>query len=320
MSPATLPLPTRHNRLLTVSRTDGSRVDGHIADLPARLHPGDLLVVNDAATLPASLTGVAPDGSALEVRLAGPVNEGRAVLFGAGSWRRPTELRALPPVVSPGDVLTLGGQPVRVLDVDPDHPRLVTLDLEVGLVWTHGRPVQYSYLGRPLALSEVQVPYAGVPWAVEMPSAGRPLRAGLLRSIANRGVRIARLTHAAGLSSTGDPALDAALPLPERYRVPADTWRAVSQARRVLAVGTSVVRALESAARGPLEGVTDLRIGPQTPLRVVHGLLSGMHEPGESHFQLMAAFTNLDWLRAAADHAAQQGYRNHEFGDATLLL
>lgn len=320
MSPRSLPAPARHNRLLTVSRLDGSWTDGHVSDLPGLLGAGDVLVVNDAATLPASLPAVAPDGSAVEIRLAGPLDEGRAVLFGAGSWRRPTELRALPPLLEAGDALRVGGVPVRIRRVDPAHPRLVWLDLDPRLVWRHGAPIQYSYLGRPLRLGEVQVPYAGAPWAVEMPSAGRPLDGALLRRLRDAGVHIARLTHAAGLSSTGDAGLDAALPLPERYAVPAETWRAVQAADRVVAAGTSVVRALESAARGPLAGVTDLRVGPGTALQVVDGLLSGMHEPGESHFQLMAAFVDLDRLREACDHAAAAGYRNHEFGDATLLM
>jgi S-adenosylmethionine:tRNA ribosyltransferase-isomerase len=320
VSPATLPLPARHNRMLTVSRADGAWSDGVVSDLPARLRAGDLVVVNDAATLPASIPAVGPGGSTVEIRLAGPVEEGRAVLFGAGSWRRPTELRALPPMVESGDVLHVGGVPVRVRAVDPEHPRLVWLDLDPRLVWAHGAPVQYSYLGRPLQLAEVQVPYAGSPWAVEMPSAGRPLDGGLVRRLREAGVGVTRLTHAAGLSSTGDAALDAALPLPERYAVPRETWDAVQAADRVVAVGTSVVRALESAARGPLAGVTDLRIGAGTELRVVDGLLSGMHEPGESHFQLMAAFVDLGLLRRVCEHAAAAGYRNHEFGDATLLL
>ena len=169
-------------------------------------------------------------------------------------------------------------------------------------------------------LSSLQTPYAGRPVAVEMPSAGRPLDQALREAVRARGARIVALTHAAGLSSTGDPALDAALPLPERYEVPAPTWRAVEQACRVIAVGTSVVRALENAARGPLAGVTELRLGAGTELRVVQGLLSGMHEPGESHFELMAAFAAPSLLRRAQEHGARQGYRNHEFGDSTLVL
>ena len=128
------------------------------------------------------------------------------------------------------------------------------------------------------------------------PSAGRPLGGALRRRPRDRGIGIA------------------ALPLPERYAVPAATWAAALEARRVIAVGTSVVRALETAARGPLAGVTDLRMGPGTALQLVDGLLSSMHEPGESHFQLMAALTDLQRLRGAIAHAASAGYRDHEFG------
>jgi len=209
---------------------------------------------------------------------------------------------------------------VPILEVSPISPRLVRVELDLAHVYRHGRPVQYSYMERDLRLQEVQTPYATRPLAVEMPSAGRPLDQAMRDRLAARGVEVARLTEAAGLSATGDPTLDAALPLPEHYEVPAETWDAVQRADRVIAVGTSVVRALESAARGPLVGVTELRLGGDTTLRVVDGLLSGMHEPGESHFQLMAAFADLGLLRAAHDHAEGSGYRNHEFGDSTLVL
>ena len=120
-------------------------------------------------------------------------------------------------------------------------------------LYLHGRPVQYAYEPRPLQLWRVQTPYAARPWASEMPSAGRPLRWSCSRGLARAGCGLASLTHAAGLSSTGDPALDAALPLPERYEIPPSTVGAVAEARRrggrMVAVGTTVVRALEGAAR-----------------------------------------------------------------------
>lgn len=319
MTPSTHARPGRLNRLLVVDPAAETWRDHGIAELPDLLGPGDLLVVNDAATLPAVLFGTA-QGQPIELRLAGPVDEGLAVLFGAGDWRDDTDTRPAPPTVRPGDVLHLHGGDVRVLEVSDVSPRLLRVELTLRQVYAFGRPVQYSYMRRALHLSEVQTPYAGEPVAVEMPSAGRPLDQGLRDAIEARGARIAALTHAAGLSATGDPAVDAALPLPERYVVPPATWRAVRSADRVVAVGTSVVRALESAARGPLQGVTDLRLEEGTELRVVDALLSGMHEPGESHFQLMAAFADLDLLRRAVGHAIEQGYRNHEFGDSTLVL
>ena len=125
-----------------------------------------------------------------------------------------------------------------------------------------------------------------------MPSAGRPLTARVIAELRARGVSVVAITHAAGLSSTGDPALDAVLTLPERTEVPDVTWAAVQAATRVVAVCTSVVRALESAARGVRSGRTTLRIGPSTKLLAVDALLTNVHAPGESHWELLRAFAD----------------------------
>ncbi len=200
-------------------------------------------------------------------------------------------------------------------------------------MWTwlyeHGQPIQYTHLDHPLALAEVQTRYASRPWAAEMPSAGRPLTAGLLLALRRRGVTLATLTHAAGLSALGAPELDALLPLPERDEIPARTVERIATARargaRVIAVGTTVVRALEGATRrggGRLEagvGVTELVIGPEFRPRCVDGLLTGVHVPGESHFELLTAFVPRARLDAALTHAEAAGYLNHEFGDTCLI-
>ena len=123
----------------------------------------------------------------------------------------------------------------------------------------------------------------------------------------------------AGVSSTGDPELDRRLPFPERYEVPASTWTAVSDAERVLAVGTSVVRALESAARGPHSGVTDLHLGPASDLRVTDGLITGLHEPGTSHRDLLSAFAPSRAQAASFEAAIDAGLLGHEFGDVQLV-
>jgi S-adenosylmethionine:tRNA ribosyltransferase-isomerase len=279
----------------------------------------------------------------LEVRLAGPPADdqpgGRwpAVLFGAGSWRERTEDRPAPPRLAPGDRIAFadGTLAAEVIAVSPLSPRLVELrfDREGDALWAAlyrlGRPVQYSYLRGPLALWHVQTAYGARPWAVEMPPAGRPLRLPLLRELQHRGIAVASLSHASGLSSTGDPALDAALPFPERSDVPAAAVAAVVRARtaggRVVAVGTSVVRALEGrAAEGdplrPGPGTTGLRITPGYPLRIVDGLLTGLHEPGESHFELLQAFAPAALLEAAVRQAGASGYLGHEFGDLSLIL
>jgi S-adenosylmethionine:tRNA ribosyltransferase-isomerase len=340
VTPATWPRPEpREERLLRVDPGAGTWRDARLADLPGELRAGDLLVVNDAATLPASLRGRGPSGEELEVRLAGLAEDGEwwAVLFGAGDWRTRTEDRPAPRRLAPGDRIRVADDlAAEVRRVDGSSPRLVALafDREGAELWAalyrHGRPVQYSHLRAPLALWHVQTGYAGRPWAVELPSAGRPLTADMRHKLGRRGVRLAGLTHAAGLSSTGDPALDARLPLPERFEIPPRTVAAVAEARsargRIVAVGTSAVRALEGqAARHhgrlvPGGGVTDLVIDASHRLRVVDGLLTGLHDPGTSHFDLLQAFAAPALLRAASHHAEAEGYLGHEFGDSSLIL
>ena len=346
LAPASWPAEEHgRERLLHVDPSRGSIEDRRVADLTALLCRGDLLVLNDAATLPGSIVGFSTRGP-LELRLAGPPSDERsrlwpAVLFGPGSWRERTEDRRPPPRLSAGDVVRIeaGAGPDRglsaeVATVSAISPRLVELrfDRAGAALWRAlyrlGRPVQYSYLRAPLPLWHVQTAFAGRPLAAEMPSAGRPLRVSLLRQLRQQGVTIATVTHAAGLSATGDPALDAALPLPELSLVPeataADVARTQAVGGRVVAVGTTVVRALEGAAlQGRVRAGarrTGLRIGPGHTPRVVSGLLTGLHEPGESHFELVAAFAPRGLLEAALAHAAAAGYAGHEFGDSCLIL
>jgi len=255
-----------------------------------------------------------------------------AVVFGAGDWRTPTESRALPPPIAAGDALRCGDARV-VVDVLLDHPRLLRLrfpadDAAAWSLLAHaGRPVQYAYLAVPLAAWDVATPLAARPFAFEAPSAGYALDWRTVRRLRERGIGFASLTHAAGLSSTGDAALDARLPLPERYEIPAATAAAIECTRlaggRVVAIGTTVVRALEHAARdgsvraGP--GVADQRIDRGTRLRIVHVLLTGTHEPGTSHHDVLRAFAPDDVLERVAAALATHGYRTHEYGDSVLI-
>jgi S-adenosylmethionine:tRNA ribosyltransferase-isomerase len=340
VTPASCPRPEpRADRLLRIDPAAGTWRDARLGDLPVELLPGDLLVVNDAATLPASLRGRGPAGEEMELRLAGQAEDGCwwAVLFGAGDWRTRTEDRLSPARLRPGDRMAIGPDLAAVVRrVDEASPRLVAVafDRAGAALWSalyrHGRPVQYAHLRAPLDLWHVQTGYAARPWAVEMPSAGRPLTARALRDLAGRGIGLATVTHAAGLSSTGDAALDARLPLPERFEIPPATVRAIDRTRdcggRVVAVGTSTVRALEGQAAlhgGHLVaggGVTPLVIGGAQRLRVVDGLLTGLHEPGTSHFELLKAFAPDGLLREALVHAEAEGYLAHEFGDSSLVL
>jgi S-adenosylmethionine:tRNA ribosyltransferase-isomerase len=290
------------------------------------LSRGDVVVVNDAATLPASLQGATATGDPIELRLAAPPDVGWAVVMGAGDWRTDTDHRPPPPTLRVGESLGFPGLVARVVAVSESSPRLVQVrfDREGAPLWhalyAIGEPIRYRYLDRAWPLERFQNVYAGRPWAAEMPSAGRALDHRTILALRAKGVDVRTLTHAAGISATGEPALDRLLPLPERYEVPADTFRAVSDARRVIAVGTSVVRALEAAARGSLSGTTSLRIGRSTARRVVDGVLTNLHAPGESHFELLESFASEAFLRQAWETAERLGLQEHEFGDEMLVL
>jgi S-adenosylmethionine:tRNA ribosyltransferase-isomerase len=305
------------------------------------LRPGDGVIANDAATLPASLRGVhGPSGGPVEVRLAGrrslapdSVRRFAAVVFGAGDYRTRTEDRPPPPHLRPGDRLALGPLAATVERL-LGHPRLVSLrfDGTPDAIWAglarHGRPIQYAHVPVALSVGDLWTAVAGPPVAFEPPSAGFVLDWRALAALRARGVDFATLTHAAGISSTGDDALDRRLPFDEPYRIPAATAAAVRRVRarggRLVAIGTTVVRALEHAAEedGGVragEGLATQRIGPATRLRVVDVLLSGTHEPGTSHHELLRAFTDDATLARASAELSRHDYRTHEFGDSVLM-
>jgi S-adenosylmethionine:tRNA ribosyltransferase-isomerase len=319
-------------RLLHIDAPRETFSHRRVDELPALLEPGDLLVVNDAATLPASLRVVGRD---LEVRLARRKetdSDWTAVLFGPGDFRTPTEHRPDPPAV----VVELGDDLVaQFVAIDPELPRLVEIRfLATGArlfsaLYRAARPVEYAYLGRQFELWHFQNVFAARPWAVELPSAGHCLSWELLGALDARGIGIAYLTHAAGLSSTGSAQLDRRFPLPERYDIGRAAVFAIETAKqrghRVVAVGTTVVRALEASyaersALVPSEGEARLVIGPGFRPKVADGILSGMHERGTSHFALLEAFAPRALLEAALESAERADYLQHEFGDTTLVL
>ena len=334
--------PTRRDdvRLLLLDSTDGSLLETRTTVLPRLLRRGDLLVLNDAATLPAALHGHDEERHPVEARLISTDPNGRfgqflAILFGEGDWRERTEDRPGPPPLATGARLRFGDLEAELVSHSPLSRRLVSLRFlgEPDAVWAgiyrQGRPVQYSYLANDLPLWAVQNVFAARPWAFEMPSAGRPLSWEILLALKREGVGTAFLTHAAGLSSTGDPALDALLPLPEQFEIPASTVEAIAATHRqgglVIAVGTTVVRALEGSfvQHGKLQAgrdVTDLRIDSTHRLQVVDGILSGIHTPNESHFDLLSAFASKEHLASAAAYADMAGFTNHELGDSMLIV
>jgi S-adenosylmethionine:tRNA ribosyltransferase-isomerase len=311
-------------------------------DVDRLFQPGDLVIANDAATLPASLVGRhVATGRRIEVRLAGResldvarVNAFTAVLFGLGDFRLRTEDRPPPPAVDPTDRLELGPLRATVVQHLHDHPRLVSLAFAgtPTAIWEglarHGRPIQYAHVPQPLVLWDTWTPIATAPVAFESPSAGFALDWRALSSMRGRGTRFGTITHAAGLSSTGDAALDALLPFDEPYRIPERTAvelrHARAEGRRVVAIGTTVVRALEHAAGrdGVVhagDGVATQRIGRATELRVVDAILSGTHESGSSHYELLRAFADDRTLARIDAELEAHAYRTHEFGDSVFL-
>jgi S-adenosylmethionine:tRNA ribosyltransferase-isomerase len=300
---------------------------------------GDLVVANDATALPASLVGVhSATGCPVEVRLAGrrsldDVRDFTAIIFGAGDFHSRTEERQAPPHLKSGDRLTLGPLSATIERL-LDHPRLVELHLDgpADAIWAglarHGRPIQYAYVPVPLDLWDAWPPVAGRPVAFEPPSAGFALAWSTIEGIRSRGAAFATLTHTAGISSTGDIQLDLRLPFDEPYLISKSTAAAVestrTHGRRIFAIGTTVVRALEHAAGrdGHVhagDGLATQLIGPASRLRIVDVILTGVHEPGTSHHQLLQAFAADATLRRAEKELDAMGYRTHEFGDSVLV-
>jgi S-adenosylmethionine:tRNA ribosyltransferase-isomerase len=323
-------------RLLYVDPAHDRFTHRSAGDLPDLLRPGDLLVVNDAATLPASLCVV---GQSLELRLVrrgASDAEWSAILLGAGDFRVPTENRAVPRALDCGEELDFGdGLRATVIAVDAELPRLVAIRFRLrgaalfSALYRRGRPVRYAYLEGEMALSDFQNRFAARPWALELPSAGHCLTWDILLRLRARGVATAHLTHAAGISSTGSPALDRRLPLPERYDIPPSTLTAIARTidggGRLVATGTTVVRALEAchAEHGRLvagEGEARLVIGPGFRPRIVNGILSGMHEPTTTHYALLQAFAARGLLERALEAADRAEYLQHEFGDTMMVL
>jgi S-adenosylmethionine:tRNA ribosyltransferase-isomerase len=303
-------------RLLVARRTRGTIEHARFSDLPTLLEPGDLLVVNVSATLPAACEARWSDGTPARVHFAT-----RAPQLDA-SWRV-VELRsadgARPAPARVGDTLTLrGGATLQLAAPYATSTRLVLARFEAPLpleqyLTTYGEPIRYGYTTRSWPLEAYQNVYALNPGSAEMPSAGRPFTPELIVALLSRGITIAPITLHCGVSSPErhEP------PFPEWFEVPDHTARLVKVARRVIAVGTTVVRALESPS---ITGWTNRIISPERPPNVVHGLITGWHEPAASHLNLLEAIAGPDLLARSYTAALEHSYLWHEFGDSHLIL
>lgn len=313
---------------LLVSRPDAPPEHLAFRALPDILEPGDLLVINTSATLPASLDAQRADGSTVELHLSTPLP--------AGLWvtelRRPASPGTLPfPDDVTGETLALpGGARIEMLARYPRSGRLWVAVLHLpapvqDYLAAHGRAIRYAHVDHDWPLSAYQTVYANEPGSAEMPSAGRAFTAELITALVARGVGVTPIVLHAGVGSleTGE------LPTPEPFRVPATTAARVNATRanggRVVAVGTTVVRALETVADAggvahPGEGWTEVIITAERGVRVVDGLLTGWHEPAASHLLMLEAVAGRRMLDDAYRAALAGRYLWHEFGDLHLLL
>ena len=312
-------------RLCVVDRAARSVEHTTVAHLGEHLRSGDLLVVNSSRTLPAALDGVREDGSPVQLR---PWVR-RDSWWDAIAVTPAPEFTPLPLRI--GETLRMdGGLVLRVSGRREDLVALWRLVVLAGdgleALLRHGEPIRYSYVPVPVPMEHYQTVYAGVPGSAETPSAGRHLTWELLTALRRRGVAVADLLLHCGLSSTQDDQLDALHALVEEwFAVDARVADAVNAASRVIAVGTSVVRALESSVGEdgrvvPRSGWTNLAISPSRGVGVVDGLLTGLHEAGGSHLELLRAFVDDALLDRAYTEAVERGYLWHEFGDAMLVL
>jgi S-adenosylmethionine:tRNA ribosyltransferase-isomerase len=319
-------------RLMVARRDRDALVHTTFDRLPELLDPGDLVVVNTSGTLPAALDGVDhATGTPLVVHLSTRLDDGRGVV----EPRRPTgdvagttERWSGPP---PGPTITLPASAAVRLDEPYGDAgrlwvaRLVTPGRERDWIAAHGRPIRYAYVDRPWPIEAYQTVYATEAGSAEMPSAGRPFSAEVVTRLVARGVAVAPIVLHTGVAS-----LEAdELPYPERVVVPPATARLVEATRagggRVVAVGTTVVRALETAAAdtgrvAPYDGWTDLVVTPERGVAVVDGMVTGWHEPEASHLLMLEAIAGRPLLERSYAAAVAEGYLWHEMGDAHLIL
>jgi S-adenosylmethionine:tRNA ribosyltransferase-isomerase len=320
---------SRDDVRLLVARP-GSIEHHQFADLPEQLEPGDLVVVNDSATVNAEIDAVL-GGHSIVLHAAGRLDH--------GSWV--VELRSAPdaaePILDalPGQTIGVGELPVTLLSPYPQEDssptgagnRLWRARVEGDLrrlLERHGRPIAYGYLDRRYPLSAYQSVFSRRPGSAEMASAGRPFTDALVTRLVTSGVAVAPVTLHTGVSSqeAGEG------PQPEWFHVPAATARLVELTRahggRVVATGTTVTRALESAVVDGTTreswGWTERVVTPAHPPVVVNGLLTGWHDAQASHLLLVEAIAGTELAQAAYDGAVADGYRWHEFGDSALFL
>jgi S-adenosylmethionine:tRNA ribosyltransferase-isomerase len=305
-------------RLLVSDRGARAHRDLAFRDLASVLRPGDLLVANDSATLPAALVAARAGGETFALHLSTRIADDLWI----------AEPR-IPVAAGERAELGEGAAATFLTPVDAANPRLWYVALAGArpvdaFLARNGAPVRYRYVTDGFPLADYQTIFARVPGSAEMPSAGRPFTERVLGEVRAAGAALATITLHTGLSSPERHER----PYREWFEVPSDTAAAANATRqsggRVIAIGTTVVRALESAVvAGSVtasSGWTELIVTPEQGAAVVDALLTGFHEPEASHLDLLRAFADEAFLAHAYDRALAEGYLWHEFGDVHLLL
>jgi S-adenosylmethionine:tRNA ribosyltransferase-isomerase len=315
-------------RMMVAYRNDLRLVHSTFALLPSFLEPGDLVVINTSGTIPAAIDATAPDGSPVVVHLSTQCDTERWVVEPRRPAGHTTERWSGSP--PPRELALADGATLTLLEPYRDSERLYVAHLELPApvltyLAVHGRPIRYGYVERPWPLSAYQNVYVTEPGSAEMPSAGRPFTPEVIMRLVARGVGVTPLVLHTGVAS-----LEAdELPYPEHVVVPRVTAERVNATHRfggrVIAIGTTAVRGLESATDedgvvAPYDDWTDVVITPERGVRAVDGLLTGWHEPEASHLLMLEAIAGRDLLERSYEASLAEGYRWHEFGDVHLIL
>jgi S-adenosylmethionine:tRNA ribosyltransferase-isomerase len=304
-------------RLLVTRRSDDSIIHAHFRELPRFLDPGDLVVLNETATLPSALT----TDEGIRLHVSTPLPGGLVVVEPreeSGRLARPPGAGGTPALHLPGGVTATLLAPYR------DSKRLWVARIDVAnlreYLMRFGRPITYSYIDRPFGIDAYQTVYAREPGSAEMPSAGRAFTRGMLVCLRRRGVRLAKLVLHSGVASleTHERPYDEYFEVPQRTAD--EVRRAKERGGRVVAVGTTVVRALESSEGRAARGWTDLVITPERGVQVVDALLTGFHEPRATHLAMLEAIAGRAHVDQAYAAALRERYLWHEFGDLHLIL